>query len=169
MAVVQPQRMEDHVKHKRDSQQSRVYKWEKKFFLKKYNSEFTTLDRIQTFLDGVRSDINMKTPIEVVHSRKDSRRAFAYHRTKKIALPCRCMTRADALHELSHHVVDFQMPSDPMHASHGPEFVSVYSALVHWYMKVPEHVIFEHIDKCKVKHDQSTFDHYLNTLRNYHD
>jgi len=165
MAMVQPQRMEDHVKQKRDSQQSRVYKWEKKFFLKKYNQEFTTLSRMQNFLDDVRKDLSLYEPIKVVRSRSDSDRAWAYYHNNTIALPWRCMTHADALHELSHHVVHHQMPRDLRCAGHGPEFVSVYAAMVQWYMGVPDSTLFGNMDKYKLEHDQYIFDHYAHMLR----
>lgn len=157
--------MEITLKEQRDVQQSRVYKWEKKFFLKKYNKEFTTLSRIQTFLDRVRKDVMLYEPIKVVRSRSDSTRAMAYYHNNTIALPWRCMTSADALHELSHHVVRYQIPRDIMCAGHGPEFVSVYAALVRWYMGVPDSTLFGNMEKYKVEHDQYIFDHYSQMLR----
>ena len=44
-----------------DSQRSRVYAWEKKFYSMKRNKDFTTLTSIQRFLDDVRDDIALST------------------------------------------------------------------------------------------------------------
>ena len=78
----------------KDSQRSRVYAWEKKFYSMKRNKDFTTLTSIQLFLDGVMDDIGLDAKIEVVSSRKlNSNWAWAKTYEGKIVLPgLRCMS-----------------------------------------------------------------------------
>ena len=149
----------------KDSQRSRVYAWEKKFYSMKRNKDFTTLTSIQRFLDDVRDDIGLDAKIEVVSSRKlNSNWAWAKTYEGQIVLPGGwARTMGPALHELSHHIVYHHMekPNAVSIAWHGPEFVSVFTALMHTYMGNSLDVMLKHMDKHKVKHDEYILEQYL--------
>ena len=149
----------------RDFQRSNVYDWEKKFYSMKRNKDFTTLTSIQLFLDGVRDDIGLDAKIEVVSSRKlNSNWAWAHTDKGKIVLPGGwARTMGPALHELSHHVVHLNMekPNKITLAWHGPEFVSVFTALMHTYMGNSLEGMINHMHKHKVKHDADILEDYL--------
>lgn len=149
----------------KDSQRSRVYAWERKFYSMKRNKDFTTLTSIQHFLDGVMDDIGLDAKIDVVSSRKlNSNWAWAHTDKGKIVLPGGwARTMGPALHELSHHVVHLNMekPNKIDLAWHGPEFVSVFTALMHTYMGNSLDVMIKHMHKHKVKHDADILEDYL--------
>ena len=149
----------------KDSQRSRVYAWERKFYSMKRNKDFTTLTSIQHFLDGVMDDIGLDAKIDVVSSRKlNSNWAWAHTDKAQIVLPGGwARTMGPALHELSHHVVHLNMekPNKIDLAWHGPEFVSVFTALMHTYMGNSLDVMLKHMKKHKVKHDADILEDYL--------
>ena len=68
-----------------------------------------------------------------------------------------------ALHELSHHIVyhNMEKPHAVTLAWHGPEFVSVFTALMHTYMGNSLDVMLKHMKKHKVKHDADILEEYL--------
>lgn len=141
----------------RDSQRSRVYKFDRmvRFELQGSLHESMSLEQCNTMIEMV----TVHYDLPMVNALGDGRRSRrgAYHRdTKSISLPRHNRNPMAVLHETSHYIMHSLMNDKP-YASHGMEFVGIYANLLADYTELTPYWIMENLSKLKIKIDLTYF------------
>lgn len=127
-------------KRPRDYQRSRVYKWERAA-LPDFSDRSLSLEQCGQLALTVARTFRRRAPR--IHDGRGHRNAVSYGGC--IALPRWARTRPVVLHEMAHELVK----GNDL-ASHGPEFVGTYIALLHRFHGCSVRMLLASATDCRV-------------------
>lgn len=119
------------ISRKRDSQRSKVYKWESTCV--PYGNILDEIDCIK-LINNICYDYFVEVPKLDLYSRR--RNPYYYSKNHKICIPDYARYSGIIIHEVAHLVHDAY--GDRSDAWHGPGFVGLYCELLCKYMKVDD-------------------------------
>lgn len=135
----------------RDTQRSRVYKWEDRF-LPTYDRTDIPFEQTQTLVDGIWTDLGLKYPPTVIKKKNTHKTAAKANRTH-IFVPDTIRGWV-LLHELSHSLT-LDVEREDTEGAHGPRFVGIYAKLLIRYLRVSEEFLYMSLSAARINFDKN--------------
>lgn len=134
----------------RDSQKSKLYKWETAFHRQHIGPNETklTYEDAEIFVKKVCESEGLP-PLSIKKGRRDSGVAYMSYSKKSIVLPPWASTHFTILHELAHHAANHKHGNEIAH--HGPEFIYEFTSFLAKMFDIPQEEIIQHAKKHGLK------------------
>lgn len=148
--LVEPEPSRYSSNRQRDSQRSKVYKWERGFFYNTYEVNYIgdnklSLEKCQELVNHIYRTFDILPP-KVKEGRYG---CSAWANEFFISLPSWARTKPIVIHECSHGLTDMWFPGS---AGHGVEYVGIFYKLISIFMHIDELKLKKSLVKNRIRH-----------------